>query len=126
MDSLFAVEEKQAATIEQLLRPSEVATRLGVSRTWLYDAAKDGRIPSVRLGGEDGPLRFVPGDLRAWIEASRAGVPELRANWQARSPGKNCRVQPRGASSRDAARSERSARFPPLRSAYGDDVVARP
>ncbi|HWY89342.1 MAG TPA: helix-turn-helix domain-containing protein [Solirubrobacteraceae bacterium] len=30
-----------------LLKPSEVATRLRVSRTWLYDAAKQGRIPSV-------------------------------------------------------------------------------
>jgi excisionase family DNA binding protein len=55
-----------------LLRPSEVAARLGVSRTWLYDAAKEGRSPSVRLGGADGPLRFVSEDLRAWIEASRA------------------------------------------------------
>ena len=57
--------------LEPLLRPSEVAARLGVSRTWLYDAAKDGRIPSVRLGGDDGPLRFVAADLRDWIGASR-------------------------------------------------------
>jgi hypothetical protein len=27
---------------------------LGVSR-WVYDAARSGRIPSVRLGGQDGP-----------------------------------------------------------------------
>ena len=34
-----------------LLKPAEVATRLRVSRTWLYDAAKNGRIPSIRIGG---------------------------------------------------------------------------
>ena len=55
-----------------LLRPTEVAERLGVSRSWLYAAAGDGRIPSIRLGGPDGPLRFVPGDLEAWIDDARA------------------------------------------------------
>jgi excisionase family DNA binding protein len=55
-----------------LLRPNAVARRLGVSRTWLYIAAKDGRIPSVRIGGPDGPLRFVPEDLEAWLDEARA------------------------------------------------------
>src|SRR5690349_1860326 len=58
--------------VPTLPRPSDVAARLGVSRTWLYDAAKDGRIPSIRLGAPDGTLRFVPGDVRDWIEAGRA------------------------------------------------------
>jgi excisionase family DNA binding protein len=61
-----------------LLRPSEVAVRLGVSRTWLYDAAKDRRIPSIRLGAPDGPLRFVPDDLRAWIALNRRAAPDAR------------------------------------------------
>jgi predicted DNA-binding transcriptional regulator AlpA len=30
--------------MDELLRPADVARMLGVSRTWLYDAAKDGRI----------------------------------------------------------------------------------
>ena len=55
-----------------LLRLNAVARRLGVSRTWLYAAAKDGRIPSVRIGGPDGPLRFVPEDLEAWLDEARA------------------------------------------------------
>jgi excisionase family DNA binding protein len=57
----------------ELLRPSEVARRLGVSRTWLYDAARDGRVPCVRIGGPGGPLRFIPADLDRWIEEARAG-----------------------------------------------------
>ena len=55
-----------------LLRPSEVARRLGVSRSWLYAAAADGRIPAIRLGGPDGPLRFVPDDLERWLAEARA------------------------------------------------------
>jgi excisionase family DNA binding protein len=46
-----------------LLKPTEVAKRLAVSRTWVYDAAKAGRIPAVRIGGDDGPLRFVAEDV---------------------------------------------------------------
>jgi excisionase family DNA binding protein len=54
-----------------LLKPSELASRLAVSRTWLYEAAKAGRIPSIRIGGEDGPLRFVPDDIDRWLAEAR-------------------------------------------------------
>lgn len=64
-----------------LLKPSAVAAELGVSRTWLYDAAKAGRIPSIRIGGDDGPLRFVPEDIDRWID-------EARAEW---TPGRSSR-----------------------------------
>lgn len=55
-----------------LLRPADVARRLGVSRSWVYDAVRDGRIPAIRVGGPDGPVRFVERDLEAWIERARA------------------------------------------------------
>jgi excisionase family DNA binding protein len=58
--------------MDDLLRPAEVARRLGVSRAWLYDAAKTGRIPSVRIGGNDGPVRFIERDLDAWLEQARS------------------------------------------------------
>jgi excisionase family DNA binding protein len=64
--------QPDARAAGDLLKPTEVARRLGVSRTWLYAAAKDGRIPSVRIGGPDGPLRFVPEDLDAWLDETRA------------------------------------------------------
>jgi excisionase family DNA binding protein len=54
-----------------LIRPGDVAKDLAVSRTWVYDAANAGRIPSIRIGGEDGPLRFVPEDLDQWIDEAR-------------------------------------------------------
>ena len=65
-----------------LLKPTAVATQLGVSRSWLYEAAKTGRIPSIRIGGEDGPLRFVPEDIQSWLE-------DARANWM---PGRSART----------------------------------
>jgi len=58
--------------MQDLLRPAEVARKLGVSRTWLYDAAKAGRIPAVRIGGPSGPLRFVDEDVERWLDDARA------------------------------------------------------
>jgi excisionase family DNA binding protein len=57
--------------VTDLLKPSEVARMLQVSRIWLYDAAKDGRIPSVRLGSPEGPVRFVEEDIEQWLERAR-------------------------------------------------------
>jgi excisionase family DNA binding protein len=70
-----------------LLKPSDVARQLGVSRSWLYDAAKAGRIPSIRIGGEDGPLRFVPDDIDRWID-------EARAAWTPGKPAVGTRQEP--------------------------------
>ena len=56
-----------------LLTPTELAQLLRVSRSWVYEGAKDGRIPCVRLGGPDGPVRFTRGDIAAWLERARQG-----------------------------------------------------
>ena len=61
------------ATNVQLLKPEEARRLLNVSRGWLYRAAREGRIPSIRVGGDDGPLRFVEADLLEHIERARAG-----------------------------------------------------
>lgn len=70
-------ERQLAVEREDFLRPAEVCRWLQVSRTWLYDAAKNGRIPSHRLGG-DGPLRFKPSELEAWIEDGSTQKPDSR------------------------------------------------
>jgi len=61
-------------TDSHLLRPAEVVQLLGVSRSWLYEASKSGRIPSVRLGGADGRVRFEARELEEWLDRSRAVV----------------------------------------------------
>ena len=87
-----------------LLRPCDVVKMLGVSRSWLYDAAKSGRIPCVRLGGDDGPVRFRPDDVEAWLEASRlvpaAGAtrPSISADGQ-RAPQRRRSAHPQRAPS---------------------------
>jgi hypothetical protein len=40
-----------------------------------------GRIPSFRLGGEDGPLRFVPEDIERWLADARGSWLPSRATW---------------------------------------------
>jgi len=87
-----------------LLKPTEVAHRLGVSRAWVYDAAKRGRIPSIRIGGEEGPLRFVPEDLELWID-------NARAEW---TPGRPAVVTRNPASLDRSGRDKRQRRPPTL------------
>jgi excisionase family DNA binding protein len=55
-----------------LMKPADICRLLAVSRTWVYAAAADGRIPAIRLGGPDGPLRFIRGDVEAWLAEQRA------------------------------------------------------
>jgi predicted DNA-binding transcriptional regulator AlpA len=81
--------------VDQLLKPSDVVRYLGTSRTWVYDAAKRGDIPSIRLGTPDGPLRFIERDLENWIS-------EARAHWQ---PGRAAVANPRN--TRPRARTQR-------------------
>ena len=66
----------------RLLKPAEVARRLGLALLALPGCA-DGRIPSLRLGGPDGPLRFLAEDVDHWLE-------EARARW---SPGRRAEVR---------------------------------
>lgn len=48
--------------IDPLMRPEEVAEILRVSVDWVYRAARDGQLRSVRLG--ERVIRFRPEDIR--------------------------------------------------------------
>ncbi len=41
------------------------------SVSWVYHRAEDGTLPVRRLGGWG--IRFIPGELRAWVESGVAG-----------------------------------------------------
>lgn len=55
---------------EGLLSVGEVAARLGVPRSWVYNAAEAGKIPAVKLGKY---VRFDPRELQQWILDHRHG-----------------------------------------------------
>lgn len=61
------VADARGPLADQLLKPEELRQLLNVSRSWLYEAASAGRIPSIRLG-PDGPLRFDPEAIERWLE----------------------------------------------------------
>ncbi|UTI66906.1 helix-turn-helix domain-containing protein [Paraconexibacter antarcticus] len=64
-----------------LLTVSEVAELLRVSDSWIYLAIQDQRIPSLRIGGSDGPIRFLRSELTADIRSCRVGPhPPRRPN----------------------------------------------
>lgn len=70
-----------------LMRPNDVARMLAVSRAWVYEAARAGRIPSIRIGGEDGPLRFVPEDIERRLAEQRAQwTPGIRSERRRSEP----------------------------------------
>ena len=51
-----------------ILKPGKkIAKELGISYSWLIRAAKDGRVPHIRIGNH---IRFIRDEI---IEALRAG-----------------------------------------------------
>src|SRR5438270_8546196 len=96
--SLFCLFGVWQRHIVDLLKPNDLARQLAVSRAWVYEAARTGRIPSVRIGGEDGPLRFIPEDIDRWLA-------DARTAW---SPG-------RGTSAEDYEPATRPSRASPHR-----------
>ena len=48
-----------------LLRPTEVATALGIGRSRAYALLASGELPSIRIGGS---VRVPVDRLREWIE----------------------------------------------------------
>ncbi len=50
---------------DRLLSADEVATRLGLKPSWVAQAARDNRIPHVRLGKY---VRFRWTDVEAWLD----------------------------------------------------------
>ena len=60
----------------QLLRASEAAQMLGISKSALYELHRRGRLPSVRPTGENGAFRFRIEDLQTYSRDPEAFVPE--------------------------------------------------
>ena len=67
---------------ERLWSPSDVATYLQVSRSWVYQKAEAGLLPVIRMPGSS-LLRFEPEKIRAyargeWAPAKVVPLPDRR------------------------------------------------
>ena len=52
----------------RLFTPQRTAEYLGVRPSWVYEQARNGRLPHLKLGKH---LRFLQEDLDAWIAEQR-------------------------------------------------------
>ena len=60
--------------IRQLVKAKDVATKLGVSISWVVQHASGKRkpyLPAVKMGHGRSPLRFDPNDVERFIEECR-------------------------------------------------------
>jgi excisionase family DNA binding protein len=84
-----------------LLRPSEAAEMLGISRSKIYELLAERRVPSVRIGDR---LRIPIDGLRRWVSDAHRDLPQVDSpvveGVQARASG-----QATGGGSRDAEAS---------------------
>ncbi|HTP30243.1 MAG TPA: helix-turn-helix domain-containing protein [Anaeromyxobacteraceae bacterium] len=64
---------------------------LKMSRSWVYHHVEDGTLPCVRLHGW--ALRFVPRELRAWVEKNGSRRNFSRRNNERRGHGNRLPVQ---------------------------------
>lgn len=59
-----AVDEHSLLDVEQLAR------RLGVPRSWIYNQAQAGKIPALKLGKY---VKFSPTEIEEWLSRNRHG-----------------------------------------------------
>ena len=60
----------------RLLVAEDVAHTLNLTRQHVYVLAASGQLPSIKLGGGRGSVRFDPADVERFIEAHRRGAPQ--------------------------------------------------
>lgn len=61
----------QSVLAEPLLDAQDAATLLTVRPSWIYDAARSGALPHIKIGRH---LRFLRSDLEQWVLEQRLGA----------------------------------------------------
>ena len=64
----MATDPALAIPAEQLWTVREAADFLRLGRNAIYEMAKRGELPSVRIGSR---VRFIPSEVRAWLQRQR-------------------------------------------------------
>ena len=65
----FEVERPPVDLTSPLLSAGQAAGMLSVRPSWIYDAARRGELPCVRLGKH---VRFLRSDLEHWVARQRS------------------------------------------------------
>ena len=63
--------ENGSSPLAEVLTPTEAATLLKVRPSWIYEAARTGRLPYLKLGRH---LRFLRSDLEQWLVEQRVAA----------------------------------------------------
>ena len=58
-------------TDKKLLTVKDVAERLSVSSSLIYQLVESGKLPVLRIGNGRGAIRFSPQDIEAYLEECR-------------------------------------------------------
>lgn len=59
---------------DRLMTVEDLCAYLGVSKDFIYDQVRDGRLPAIRIARQ---LRFRPPDVDAFIAANTLTDPDL-------------------------------------------------
>ena len=70
----MSIEQARNALGDDLWDARDVARYLKASRSWVYQRAEAGLLPSLRIGGL---LRFEPETVRAWARGASVGAAAL-------------------------------------------------
>ena len=68
---------------QPLLDAHQAAGILSVRPSWIYDAARRGELPRVRLGKH---VRFLRSDLERWVAGQRHGATSGNTSSHTRAP----------------------------------------
>ena len=57
----------------QYLSPQEVANRIGLSRSWVYEAIRNGKLPAMKLGHQSSkqPVLVAESDLYHFLAGEK-------------------------------------------------------
>jgi excisionase family DNA binding protein len=69
------VDQGNVALDEPLMTAADAAALLSVRTSWIYDAARTGELPCVRIGKH---VRFLRSDLERFVAEQRRGRFERR------------------------------------------------
>lgn len=68
---------EEEGSVERLLTLDEVVEYIGVSRRWLYEEARTGRLPSILIART---YRFRPEDVDRFVESFRVSGPDSESS----------------------------------------------